>query len=259
MTMIDDLRSLRFVLAGYGMPAEFALHELFGAGVAPEQILLLTQESDARNAGLVSLATLRGVTLTTEPASRDATVRRVEAHEPDIVASIHYRSRIPGTILSAARLGTINLHPSLLPRYRGTNSVPWVIINGETETGFTFHSMTEEFDTGRILLQQRMAIDPQDTAFSLFHRQIVAAMPRLGEVVRMVASGEPGEPQEGEGSYYPRSVPHGGLIDLAWDDDKVERFIRAMYFPPFEPARLVVDGSTHLVPTMDVFRSVTGR
>ena len=241
------------------MPAEFALHELFGTGVSPEQILLLTQTSDARNAGLVSLATLRGVLMITDPASRDATIARVQAHVPDIIASIHYRSRIPRSILSEARLGTINLHPSLLPRYRGTNSVPWVIVNGETETGFTYHSMTEEFDTGRILLQQRVTIDRQDTAFSLFHRQIVAAMPLFNEVVRMVASGERGQPQKGEGSYYPRSVPYQGFIDPSWDDDRVERFIRAMYFPPFDPARIVVDGSTHLISTMAAFRNVTRR
>jgi methionyl-tRNA formyltransferase len=241
------------------MPAEYAIHELFGFGIDPEQLLVLTHAADERNSGLVSQANLRGVPVCMDTASSENAIGRVLEHRPDIVMSMHYRARIPGRILSAARLGTFNLHPSLLPRYRGTNSVPWAIVNGETTTGFSFHTMTEEFDAGLILLQEELKIEPWDTAFSLFHRQITSAMPRIRDVVRMVAAGETGVPQRGESSYYPRGVPYGGNIDPAWDDAQVERFVRAMYFPPFEPARLTVDGKVNLVPTMEVYRNITGR
>lgn len=257
--MSRGVRSLRFVLAGYGMPAEYALHELFGSGVEPDQILVITQASDSRNAGFVSLATLRGVPISTEPAGHQSVIELVREHRPDILMSTHYRSRIPGSVLGAARLGTINLHPSLLPRYRGTNSVAWAIINGETETGFSFHTMTSEFDTGRILLQERMKIERDDTAFSLFHRQITAAMPQLGRVLRMVAAGEVGVEQNGEASYYGRSIPYDGIINPSWDEEKIERFIRAMHFPPLEPARLIVDGTIHMITSMEAYKRVATR
>jgi methionyl-tRNA formyltransferase len=245
---------LRYVLAGYGFPAEYALYELFASGVMPAQVLVLTHAEDSRNAGFIAALKLRSVAYSELDAKQPEAVAMVEAFAPDIIISMHYRQRIPGSILRAAKLGAVNLHPSLLPKYRGTNSVPWTIIHGETETGFTFHYMEEDFDTGHILVQERLAIRPQETAFSLFHRQILAALPHLATVIDRVAQRHPGHPQEGEPSYFPRQVPHDGLIDPAWDEAMVERYIRAMIFPPFAPAKLEVKGVLQDVASMDEYR-----
>lgn len=245
--MTAPAASNRFLIAGYGLPAEFGVMTLFGLGVLPEQIAILTHPDDARNRGLHAIAALRGLLLCEQPAKASSSVDWAKAFAPDILLSLHYRNLIPKEILELARLGAVNLHPSLLPNYRGTNSVAWVIINGETETGFTFHRMDEKFDTGPILLQEKIVIEPQDTAFSLFHRQIVRAMTRLETVIEQVVRGDPGHVQQQAGSYFPRALPYDGLIDVTWKTEKIERFIRAMYFPPFPGASIMRDGELHAV------------
>lgn len=244
----------KFLIAGYGMPAEFAVNTLFGQGVPPERIAILTHPADARNHGLHALATLRRISICEESAKAPASIGWAKAFAPDVLLSIHYRNLIPKTILDLAPLGGINLHPSLLPNYRGTNSVAWVLINGEAETGFTFHRMNEEFDKGPILLQERLSISPDDTAFSLFHRQIVRAMARLETVVERVMAGDPGSVQPSGGSYFPRALPFGGMIDTNWPMDKIERFIRAMYFPPFPPASVLKEGKAYDVARLEDYK-----
>lgn len=247
---------LKFLVAGYGMPAEFVLSALFGNGVPPEQVALLTHDDDARNRGLHSVARLRGVPISTARANDPATVEWVAAFEPDVLISMHYRSLIPQPVLDLARLGGVNLHPSLLPLYRGTNSVAWVIINGEPETGFTFHRMDAKFDTGNILIQERLPIKETDTAFSLFHRQIIRAMHRVDDVVDMMVRGETGTPQPAEGTYFPRKLPHDGKIDTTWPLAKIDRFIRAMQFPPFDPAVVEHGGVTYHVRNIGDYRTL---
>ncbi|WP_424629449.1 formyltransferase family protein [Bradyrhizobium sp. SYSU BS000235] len=250
---------LKFLVAGYGMPAEFTVNTLFGLGVLPGRIAILTHPPDARNHGLHALAALRRVSLYEEPAKAPASIAWVKAFRPDVLLSMHYRCLIPKAMLDLAPLGGVNLHPSLLPNYRGTNSVAWVLINGETETGFTFHRMDEEFDTGPILLQEKLAISPNDTAFSLFHRQIVRAMARLEAVIERVVADDPGSVQPPGGSYFPRALPFGGMIDASWPIDKIERFIRAMYFPPFPPARMMKDGKAHDVARLEDYEALFSR
>jgi methionyl-tRNA formyltransferase len=232
-----DLSGLRILVAGYGLPAEYGLATLFAHGCQPQNLRLLTHEADERNSGLVAAARLRAIDTRTGSAKDEAVIVWVEDFSPDVILSLHYRALIPARILKAARRCAINLHPSLLPKYRGTNSVAWVIINGEAETGFSYHHMGEAFDTGHVIVQERLAITPTDTAFSLFHRQITAAMSHLETAITRAVVGDPGQPQVGEPSYFARALPHGGVIDDSWSQERIERFIRAMYFPPFAPAK----------------------
>lgn len=251
--------SHRFLVAGYGMPAEFAVNVLFGLGVMPDNLALLTHGEDERNRGLHAIGRLRGLAVCESAAKAPETLAWVRDFAPDVLLSIHFRSLIPQDILELPRLGGVNLHPSLLPEYRGTNSVAWVIINGERETGFTFHRMDAKFDTGAILVQERFPIRPDETAFSLFHRQIVRAMARVEEVIGLVLDGDPGTVQPEGGSYYPRALPHNGRIDPAWPDEEVGRFIRAMIFPPFKPALMEAGGQLHEVPDRAAFDDLVRR
>lgn len=254
--MKHSAASKRYLIAGYGLPAEFGVTTLFGMGVPPDQIAVLTHPEDARNRGLHAIAALRNLSICEQPPKASTSVAWAKNFAPDVLLSLHYRSLIPKQILELPPLGGINLHPSLLPNYRGTNSVAWVIINGETETGFTFHRMEETFDTGPILLQEKLPIFPNDTAFSLFHRQIVRAMARLDAVIERLVRGEPGLVQHENGNYFARALPHGGMIDANWSAEQIERFIRAMYFPPFPPAKVTKDGRVHTVATFDDYRKL---
>lgn len=244
----------RILVAGYGLPAEFGLNALFALGLSPENILVLTHAADARNKGLHALCELRKIPLIETGAKDPATLARVKAFAPDMLISLHYRNLIPAAILELAPLGSVNLHPSLLPMYRGTNSVAWVIINGEAQTGFTYHRMDASFDTGTILIQEKIDLRPDETAFSLFHRQIVRAMARFEDVLVMMLNGEKGTVQPEGGSYYNRQLPFDGKIDPAWPLDQVDRFIRAMIFPPFAPAILEINGQVHQVASIKTYK-----
>jgi methionyl-tRNA formyltransferase len=90
--------------------------------------------------------------------------------QPDVIAVAAFGRILPPAILSLPPRGCINVHGSLLPKYRGAGPIQWAIINGETETGITTMLMDEGMDTGAMLLQERMVIEPEDTAGSLSSR-----------------------------------------------------------------------------------------
>lgn len=158
------------------------------------------------------------------------------------VYSIYGRRYIPILRLNIDNRMTFNIHPSLLPEYGGCFSVPWVIINGEKETGITIHRISEEFDAGEILFQESVGISDSDTAltlnaklkslfiskFSFFYNSFIND--DLNAVQREVKKRR---------SYYKRELPYGGVINERWDDLAIRNFIRAMIFPPFEGAILV--------------------
>jgi methionyl-tRNA formyltransferase len=87
--------------------------------------------------------------------------------KPDVIAVAAFGRILPSTILSLPPRGCINVHGSLLPKYRGAGPIQWALINGETETGITTMLMDEGMDTGAMLLQEAIAIAPHDTAGSL--------------------------------------------------------------------------------------------
>ena len=99
-----------------------------------------------------------------------------------VVSSFNYK--IPKVLLDIPKLGFINIHPSLLPKYRGGNPYSTVIINGEKETGVTLHFMDEGFDTGDIIVQQKVPIAPLETMGTLFNRLNLLGMQMLVDVLR---------------------------------------------------------------------------
>jgi methionyl-tRNA formyltransferase len=88
--------------------------------------------------------------------------------DPDLLVLAFVTSFVPAEMLAAARLGGINYHPSLLPKYRGGSAINWAIINGEKETGVTIHLVDTGVDTGPILLQEKVAIEADDTVKSVY-------------------------------------------------------------------------------------------
>jgi methionyl-tRNA formyltransferase len=154
-----------------------------------------------------------------------------------LLLSIHYRYIISSEILSVFNGTKVNLHPSLLPNYKGCFSSTWALINNEKRTGITYHIITKDVDEGNILIQEGIDITDTDTSYSLFHKLITLGISRLGDVFTIIRNGSAGIPQEGKGSYYPRKLPYEGKINNEWDDDMKSRFTRAMIFPPFPPAK----------------------
>ena len=243
------------ILAAYGTPGIAALETLFALGLSPERIGLLTHESDSRNRPLWEFAQAKNIDLVKYSSHSEKAAMWINGRKADVLFSVHYRTRITGRILKALRYGAINLHPSLLPKYRGYFSTPWAIINGEKYTGFTYHYMDEKFDLGNIILQKPVRIRRYDTSFSIFHKLAIDGL-RYFETVykKVIEKNENGIPQPKGGSYYPRKVPFGGIIDPDWDEVKIERFIRAMYFPPYKGAVVRLPDGDHEVKSIEEYR-----
>jgi methionyl-tRNA formyltransferase len=167
-------------------------------------------------------------TLKTEDARR-----LVKDLAPDIIFSVYYRLMVPENILRLPRLGAINLHGSLLPKYRGRVPVNWAIINGETETGATLHYMTAKPDAGDIIDQVRVMIKFEDTAVDLFNRVIDAGAELFRrDLPSMLAGTCPRRPQdEAAATYFGGRKPEDGLIDWRKPALAVYNLVRAVTRP----------------------------
>ena len=136
--------------------------------------------------------------------------------------------------LDSVQIATINLHTAITEEYRGRWMASWAIINGDSHCGYTWHHINKNFDSGNILLQQRFKISPDDSAFSLNRQIINNAVFNLKYVIDHVNT--VGTTPSKLGHYYDKSTPFNGKIQDQWDIDQVEKFIRAMYHPPYSGA-----------------------
>ena len=130
--------------------------------------------------------------------------------KPDLIISGGFPWRIPADVLALPRLGAINMHPALLPRYRGPAAIEWAFRNGEAEMGFTVHRLSPDFDTGPILAQTRIPIADDDDIDSLVAKFSPLLPGLLGQALERVARGDPGEAQDEAQATY------AGLFDEEW-------------------------------------------
>ena len=146
-------------------------------------------------------------------------------------------------LLAAARQGALNMHGSLLPRYRGRAPVNWAVLHGERETGATLHYMTAKPDAGDIVAQTRVPILPDDTAREVFDKVTVAAEITLdGALPALIAGTAPRRPQDlASASYFGGRRPEDGIIDWKRDALSIHNLVRAVA-PPYPGARTTLGG-----------------
>jgi methionyl-tRNA formyltransferase len=127
----------------------------------------------------------------------------------------------------------VNLHGSLLPKYRGRNPVNWVLVNGETETGVTLHYMTEEADAGDIIAQRALPIDGEDTALTLYRKMSDLALALFSETYPLLRTGTvPRIPQDPtRATVFRGRTAEDGLIQWGWPAGRVYNLIRAVTHP----------------------------
>ena len=114
----------------------------------------------------------------------------IKSLAPDIIVVVAYGCIIPPQLLHVAKYGCINLHVSLLPKYRGSAPIQWAVLNGDTETGVTIMQLDEGLDTGDILYVQPVAIDPDMTSGELFDRVSAIGAKTLVEVLPKIEAGK---------------------------------------------------------------------
>ena len=160
-------------------------------------------------------------------------VSLIKELSPDIIFSFYYRNLVSREILDIPRLGAINLHGSLLPKYRGRCPVNWVLVNGEKETGVTLHYMIEKPDEGDIIAQKRITISFNDTAYSLLKKIEKAAVVLLANTWPLIKEGKndriPQDPLSS--SYFGGRKPDDGKIDWKSNNTKIYNLVRAVTHP----------------------------
>jgi len=240
---------MKILLFGYHDAGYRALRALVARG---HDVLVVTHPSPPEIPSVAALADALGLKWTTEGVESFLAI--ATEFRPDITFSVYYRRILSQDILDIARMGSFNFHPSLLPKHRGCFSAPWAIIDGDRVTGVTCHRMIEKVDAGDIIDRENVTIAATETGLSLYDKLVDTTGALFARVVDRAETGSlVGTPQEGEGSFHRREVPFDGLIDPQWPRTRLDRFIRALYFPPYPPASILAGGRRSNVRTIEEY------
>ncbi|MDH4197798.1 MAG: methionyl-tRNA formyltransferase [Candidatus Aminicenantes bacterium] len=227
---------MRVVFFGSPAPAIPAFEALLKAG--HDVPLVVTQPDRPAGRGrrltpcaVKRFARARGLpTIEPERIRKDENVLgRLRAANPDLQVVVAYGQIMPGPVIYLPPLHTINVHFSLLPRYRGSSPVEWAILNGETRTGVTVFELNEKMDEGDVYTWEETAIGPDETAAELEGRLaeigadlLVRTLPRLRDLPRL--------PQDHTRATYARKITkEDGLLVWADEATVIDRKVRAFH------------------------------
>ena len=175
-------------------------------------------------------------------------VSQLQALSPDYIFSFYYRYMIPAEILACAKIAALNMHGSLLPKYRGRAPVNWAILHGETKTGATLHVMEVKPDAGDIVGQVEVIIGPDETATDVFAKVSQAAVKVINTVLPQLIQGN--VPRKAnplsQGSYFGGRKPADGQIHWNQSASQVHNLVRAVA-PPYPGAFTDWQGQTMIV------------
>ncbi len=156
--------------------------------------------------------------------------------EPDLIVVAAYGKILPEWLLNLPKYGTINVHASLLPKYRGASPIQWALLNGEEETGVTIMKVIPKLDAGDIISQRRVKIEKEDNAQTLHDKLAKAGAELIVETIPRYISGEikPVPQNEEEATYCPQIKKEMGKID--WSRSSEEIFNQVRAFTPWPSA-----------------------
>ena len=227
---------MRNVLLAYHDIGAVCLEELLATG--DEIALVITHEDpvgeDIWFRSVRELAERHGIAVIAPPdVNAPDVVERVVALEPDFLFSAMFRQMLKPALLEAPGRGAFNLHPSLLPKFRGRAPINWVLVEGETETGVTLHYMVEKADRGDIVAQRRISIAADDTALTLHRKAAQASRMLMREAYPLLAAGGAARIAQDSSlaSYYGRRTPADGEIDWNRPAKRIYDLVRAVTHP----------------------------
>jgi methionyl-tRNA formyltransferase len=226
---------MRIVFIGtgeIGLPTLGALlnseHELVGAVTQPDKPVGREQRIEPTP---IKRAVAKSTTPILQPAriKDQSSIADIRSLKPDVIVVMAYGQILPPDVLKIPRVTCLNLHASLLPRWRGAAPIPAAIAAGDRETGITVMYMNEGLDTGDILLQRRVEIRSEETGGSLHDRLAQIAPEALLESLRLLATGNAARiPQDNaQATYAPKLKREHGQINWSESAEAVERKIRA--------------------------------
>ncbi len=160
-------------------------------------------------------------------------VSRLQEARADTMVACNWRTWIPPEVFTAPRLGTVNVHDSLLPKYAGFAPLNWAMINGETEVGVTSHMMDEHLDRGEIIQQWSVPVEPEDTVTNLFDKTLEIFGPLTIESLDLVETGswEPVAQDLSQASFFHRRSMEDSRIDWSWPAGDLVNLVKAQVDP----------------------------
>jgi len=231
---------------GKGLPSlifmgtpEFALPSLGALIAAGAPILLVITQPDRpkgrgqklRPPPVKEFAVAHGLPVfQPERVKSPEVISRAETLAPACLVVVAYGQLLPERLLKIPPLGTVNVHASLLPRYRGAAPIPWAVIEGEMATGVTTMLLDPGMDTGDMLLSREIPIGPEDTGGSLHDRLAEVGASVLAETLARLADGSltPRPQDHSQATYAPMIRPEDCRVNWQEEAERVSRRIRAL-------------------------------
>ena len=152
----------------------------------------------------------------------------LEKYKPELIVAVAYGKILPKYVLDYPKFGCINVHGSLLPKYRGSAPVQWAVINGDKETGVTTMYMNEGMDTGDILLQRKFSVLPNETSGMLMDRMAEIGADLLTETLENLDKITPLKQDEQEATYAPMLTKEMGRIDWTKSAAEIKNLVYGM-------------------------------
>ncbi len=177
------------------------------------------------------LAEAHGIPVYQPEKLRDGTALDIiKASEPDVIAVVAYGKIIPKDILAYPKFGCVNVHGSLLPKYRGSAPIQWSVINGEAESGVTTIFMDEGIDTGDIIFTEKTAIHPEEMCSELYERLMKLGADLLIKTLDAIDNGTaPRTPQNNDAATFaPMLTKSQGLLDITKPAQELYNLFRGL-------------------------------
>ena len=242
---------MRAVVFAYHDVGVHCLRALLAAGIQVD--LVVTHQDDPNEnvwfGSVIQLCSEQRIPYITPSATElNNLIPQLQAIAPDYIFSFYYRNMIPAEILACAKIAALNMHGSLLPKYRGRAPVNWAILHGETKTGASLHVMEVKPDAGDIVGQSEVNIGPNETATEVFAKVSQAAVKVMESVLPELILGHvPRKPNNlAQGSYFGGRKPADGQIHWNQTATQVHNLIRAVA-PPYPGAFTDWEGQTRIV------------
>ncbi len=259
---------MRIIVMGTG---PFAVPSMRALHASPHEVLCATSRPPrgrrAKPAPVFVAAEELGIeTWLPETVNCDESREKLATYEADLLVVCDYGEILKPDTLATTRLGGINLHGSLLPKYRGAAPVQWAVFNGDAETGNTVIQMTPGLDAGPALGVQRIAIDPDETSGELEDRMAALGADLVLAIVGQLADGttNPVTQDKIQATKAPRLTKEMGQIDWSRSAQEIKNQVRALQpwpraftawqRPEGEPLRLIV----HRVQTASITTAAPG-
>ena len=230
----NNLRLIYMATADFALPS---LERLVDEGYQVCAVVTMPDKPAGRGMKLheskiKQYAVSKGIEVLQPVKLRDeAFVNRLKELRPDLGVVVAFRM-LPEVVWQLPKYGTINLHGSLLPRYRGAAPIHWAVINGDKETGVTTFRLKHELDTGDVLMQASTAIAPEDTTGTVHDRLMLIGADLLVKTIDLFAEGEPAtkaqEHFEETASHAPKLTKENTEIDWSRPAGELVNFIRGL-------------------------------